>query len=58
MPTLDEHDDRIQRLEASMLQHDARIQLLEGLMARVMALHEIVVQLLQRQAGDDTQNGH
>ena len=58
MPTLDDHDDRIRRLEAAMLQHDARIQLLEGLMTRVLALTDIVVQLLQRQTGDDAPNGH
>ena len=58
MPTLDDHDDRIRRLEASMLQHAERIRLLEDLMTRAIALNELVVQLLQRQAGDDAQNGH
>lgn len=58
MPTLDDHEDRIGRLEAFALQHAERMQLLEGLMTRVMALNEIVVQLLQRQEGGDAQNGH
>lgn len=57
MPTLDDHEDRIQRLEAVLLTHEARMQSLEAMMARVIALNELVVQLLQRQAGNDAQNG-
>jgi hypothetical protein len=56
MPTLDNHEDRIQRLEAVLLTHEARMQSLEDMMARVIALNELVVQLLQRQEGD-THNG-
>lgn len=48
---------RIARLEQIVHDHDSRMQFLEGLMDRVMALNEIVVQLLQRQAGDDAHNG-
>ena len=58
MPTLDDHDDRIQRLEQIVRDHDSRMTLLEGLMTRAIALNELVVQLLQRQAGDDAHNGH
>ena len=50
MPTLDDHEERLQ-------QHAERIRLLEDLMTRVMALNEIVVQLLQRQAGETDDNG-
>ena len=51
MPTLDDHEERLQ-------QHAERIRLLEDLMTRVMVLSELVVQLLQRQAGGDARNGH
>lgn len=51
MPTLDDHEERLQ-------QHAERIRLLEDLMARAIALNELVVQLLQRQSGDDAHNGH
>lgn len=57
MPTLDDHEDRITRLEAVLLTHDARMQTLEDLMVRQIALSELVVQLLQRQAGGDAHNG-
>ena len=57
MPTLDDHEDRIGRLEAVLLTHEARMQSLEDMMARVIALSDLVVQLLQRDHGD-AQNGH
>lgn len=47
---LDDHEERLQH-------HEERIKLLEDLMARVVALQEIVVNLLQRQQRDDTENG-
>jgi hypothetical protein len=50
MPTLDDHEERLQ-------QHAERIRLLEDLMARAIALNELVVQLLQRQADGGPQNG-
>ena len=49
---------RIARLEQMSLDHGSRIALLEDLMVRVIALQEVVVQLLQRQQGDTDTNGH
>lgn len=58
MPTLDDHDDRIRRLETIVTDHETRMQELAAMMGRVIALNELVGQLLQRQAGDDAHNGH
>ena len=49
---------RIARLEQIVRDHDSRMTLLEDLMTRAIALNELVVQLLQRQTGDDAHNGH
>lgn len=49
--------ERIERLEQMSLEHGSRITLLEDLMVRVIALQEIVVQLLQRREGDTDDNG-
>jgi hypothetical protein len=46
MTPLDDHEERLRH-------HEARITFLEDLMARVVALQEIVVDLLQRQRRDD-----
>lgn len=48
---------RIERLEAIVQGHDARMDFLEGLMARMIALEEVVVQLLQRREEDTDTNG-
>lgn len=48
---------RIERLEQMSLDHGSRITLLEDLMVRVIALQEVVVQLLQRQQDDTDTNG-
>lgn len=48
---------RIQRLEAIVQGHDARMAFLEGLMARMIALQEVVIQLLQRQQDETEDNG-
>lgn len=58
MPTLDDHDDRIRRLETIVTDHDTRMQELAAMMGRVIALNELVVQLLQRQNDSDAHNGH
>lgn len=50
MTPLEDHEERLQ-------QHEARIKFLEDLMARVIAMNEIVVDLLQRQRGTDEANG-
>jgi len=50
MTPLDDHEERVQ-------QHAARMAFLEDLMARVVAMQEIVVELLQRQRRDDDTNG-
>lgn len=48
---------RIQRLEQIVRDHDSRMALLEGLMARMIALEEVVVQLLQRRQDETDTNG-
>jgi hypothetical protein len=50
MTPLDDHEERLQ-------QHEERIKFLEDLMARVVAMQEVVVELLQRQRRDDEANG-
>jgi hypothetical protein len=50
MTPLDDHEERLQH-------HEERLRFLENLMARVVALQEIVVDLLQRQRRDDEANG-
>jgi len=57
MTPLDDYADRIRRLEDARLEHAERISILEGLTARVIALTDVVVQMLQRQRGDDAANG-
>jgi hypothetical protein len=54
---LEDHEERIRRLEDSRLEHGERIRILEVMMERVITLTDIVVQLLQRQQGDDAGNG-
>lgn len=48
---------RIERLEQIVRDHDSRMAFLEGLMARMIALEEVVVQLLQRRQDDTDTNG-
>ena len=48
---------RLQSLEQMARDHAARILFLEDLMARVIALQEVVVQLLQRRQDDTDDNG-
>ena len=57
MTPLEDHEARIRRLEIAAINHVDRMEFLEGLMARVITLNEIVVELLQRQRGDDAANG-
>jgi hypothetical protein len=57
MTPLDDHEERIRRLEDARLGHAERIGILEVMMARVIALTDVVVQLLQRQRGDEDANG-
>jgi len=57
MTPLDDYADRIRRLEDAQIDHAERISILEWLTARVIALTDVVVQLLQRQRGDDAANG-
>ena len=53
----DDDRTRIARLEQQSLEHASRITLLEDLMTRVIALQEVVVQLLQRREEDTDTNG-
>lgn len=48
---------RIERLEQIVRDHDSRMAFLEGLMARMIALEEVVVQLLQRREEETDENG-
>jgi len=57
MTPLDDHADRIRRLEDARLEHSERLRILETMMARVITLTDIVVELLQRQRRDDDTNG-
>jgi hypothetical protein len=50
MTPIEDHEERLR-------QHEERIKLLEDLMVRIVMLNEIVVDLLQRQRGEDTTNG-
>jgi len=57
MTPLDDHEERIRRLEDAVGNHETRMAFLEGLMARVIAMQEVVVALLQRREADDEPNG-
>jgi len=57
MTPLEDHADRIRRLEDARLEHAERLRILEAMMAQVIALTDIVVELLQRQRRDDEANG-